>query len=79
MCSKPPEMRCAPTRGVLGRFWSATASPILGMGTAAVVPQHLCVSWVPRLNLLELKTNWTYEHTFSTEFIHMQGTCYMLR
>ena len=49
------------------------------MSMAAVLPQHLCVRWVPELTLLELKTNWTYEHTLRTEFIRMQGTYYMLR
>ena len=30
-----------------------------------------CVSWVPRLTLLDLQTNWTYEHALVMEFIHM--------
>lgn len=79
VCRKPAELRSARTRGVLGRFWSAAASFVLGTGMAAVVPHHLCVSWVPKLTLLELKTNWTYKHTLRTEFIRMQGTYYMLR
>ena len=31
------------------------------------------VSWEPKLTLLGLWTTWTYEHTFRTELIHMQG------
>ena len=30
-----------------------------------------CVSWVPRLILLDLQTNWTYERILRTELIHM--------
>ena len=30
-----------------------------------------CVSWVPRLTLLDLWTNWTYKHAFRTELICM--------
>ena len=30
-----------------------------------------CVSWVPRLTLLDLRTNWTYECILGTELIHM--------
>ena len=30
-----------------------------------------CVSWVPRLTLLDLQTNWTWERTFGMELIHM--------
>ena len=30
-----------------------------------------CVSWVPRLTLLYLRTNWTYEHALRTDLIHM--------
>ena len=33
-----------------------------------------CVSWVPRLTLLDLRTNWTYEHALGTELIRMYGT-----
>ena len=29
-----------------------------------------CVSWVPRLTLLDLGTNWTYKHALRLEFIH---------
>ena len=29
------------------------------------------VSWVPRLTLLDLRTNWTYERTLRTELIRM--------
>ena len=32
-----------------------------------------CVSWVPRLTLLDLQTHWTYECAL-TEFVHIQGT-----
>ena len=35
-----------------------------------------CVSWVPRLTLLDLQTNHTYERTLRTELIHMKGTHY---
>ena len=34
-----------------------------------------CVSWIPRLTLLDLGTNWTDEHAFETELVHMQETC----
>ena len=30
-----------------------------------------CVSWVPRLTLLNLQTNWAYEHTLKTEHAHI--------
>ena len=33
-----------------------------------------CVSWVPRLILLNLGTNWTYEHTLRMELVHMYRT-----
>ena len=28
-----------------------------------------CVSWVPRLTLFDLQTNWTEEHAFGMEFV----------
>ena len=30
-----------------------------------------CVSWVPRLTLLDLRTNWTYKRALQTEFVRM--------
>ena len=30
-----------------------------------------CVSWVPRLTLLDLRTNWTYERTLGKKCVHM--------
>ena len=30
-----------------------------------------CVSWVPRLTLLDLQTTWTYECTLRRELVHM--------
>ena len=30
-----------------------------------------CSSWVPRLTLLDLRTNWTYKHALGTELVHM--------
>ena len=33
-----------------------------------------CVSWVPRLTLLDLGTNWTHRCTLRTEFICIWGT-----
>ena len=30
-----------------------------------------CVSWVPRLTLLDLGTDWTYESALRTELVHM--------
>ena len=30
-----------------------------------------CVSWVPRLTLLDFWTEWTYEHPLQMELIHM--------
>ena len=30
-----------------------------------------CVSWVPRLTLVDLGTNWTYKCTLRTELAHM--------
>ena len=32
------------------------------------------VSCIPRLTSLDLGTNWTYDYTFKTELIRMQGT-----
>ena len=33
-----------------------------------------CVSWVPRLTLLDLWTNWIYKCTLRMELVHMYGT-----
>ena len=33
-----------------------------------------CVSWIPRLTLLDFQTNWTYEHALGMELVHMWGT-----
>ena len=33
-----------------------------------------CFIWVPRVTLLDLRTNWTYKRTLGTELIRMQGT-----
>ena len=33
-----------------------------------------CVSWVPRLTLLDLQTNWTYERTLRMELVCIWGT-----
>ena len=33
-----------------------------------------CVSWVPRLTLLDLQTNWSYECTLGTELDHVYKT-----
>ena len=30
-----------------------------------------CVSWVPRLNLLDLQPNWTYECALGMELVRM--------
>ena len=30
-----------------------------------------CVSWVPRLTLLDLQTDWTYEHALGKELVHI--------
>ena len=30
-----------------------------------------CVSWVPRLTLLNLRTDWTFKHTLGMELIRM--------
>ena len=30
-----------------------------------------CVSWVPRLTLLNLRTDWTYEHALGKELARM--------
>ena len=32
------------------------------------------VSWVPRLTLLDLQTNWTFKHSPEMEHVHMEGT-----
>ena len=32
-----------------------------------------CASWVPRLTLLNLQTNWTYELTLGTELVLYRG------
>ena len=33
-----------------------------------------CVNWVCRLTLLDLRTNWTYEHALGTELVRMYET-----
>ena len=33
-----------------------------------------CVSWVPRLPVLDFWTNWMYEHALGMELIRIQGT-----
>ena len=33
-----------------------------------------CVSWVCRLTLLDLRTNWTYKCALGMELVRMQGT-----
>ena len=33
-----------------------------------------CVRWVSRLTLLDLQTDWTYEHTLRMKLVHMWGT-----
>ena len=39
----------------------------------------ICVSWVSRLTLLDLPTNWTYKLALRTELIRMLGTyCILL-
>ena len=39
-----------------------------------------CVSCVPRLTLLDLQTNWTYERALGAELVRMLGTyCICLR
>ena len=30
-----------------------------------------CVSWVPRLILLDFQTNWTYKRALRMELVHM--------
>ena len=30
-----------------------------------------CISWVPRLTLLDLQTDLTYEYVLGTELVHM--------
>ena len=44
------------------------------------VPYYIAnyVSWVPRVTLLDLRTNWTYEHALGMEPVHMQGTYYII-
>ena len=37
-----------------------------------------CVSWVSRLTLLDLQTNWTYKGTLRTECVHKEGTYYTM-
>ena len=37
----------------------------------------ICVSWVPRLTLLDLWINETFEHAFRTELVHMPGTYFI--
>ena len=29
------------------------------------------VNWIPRLILLDLQTNWTYEHALGTQLVHI--------
>ena len=29
--------------------------------------QYYCVNWISRLTLLDIRTNWTHEHTLRTE------------
>ena len=40
----------------------------------SITVQHCiadCVSWVPRLTLLDLRTNWTNELALGIELVHM--------
>ena len=37
-----------------------------------------CAGWVPRLTVLDLRSNWTYEFAFGTELIHTEWTYYIL-
>ena len=37
----------------------------------------ICVSWVPRLTLLDLWINETFEHALRTELVHMPGTYFI--
>ena len=39
---------------------------------------HNRASWVPRLTLLDLQVNWTYEHALRMELVRMEGTCCIL-
>ena len=36
-----------------------------------------CVSWVPKITLLDLRTNWTYKCGLRTELIHMLTHSYV--
>ena len=33
-----------------------------------------CVSWLPRLTLLDLQTNWTHKRALGTELVQVYGT-----
>ena len=33
-----------------------------------------CISWGPSLTLLDLRTDWTYEHALRTELVRIYGT-----
>ena len=39
-----------------------------------ITVQYYIADWVPRLTLLDLWTNWTYEHALGMELVRMQGT-----
>ena len=48
--------------------WQATVHGVAKRGFHLSITY--CVSWVPRLTLLAIQTNWTYKCALRTELVH---------
>ena len=62
-------MDCSPPGSSVDGIFQARVPPLPS-------PYYIanCVSWISRLTLLDLRTNWTYKHFLRRELILMQGT-----
>ena len=84
---QPPHASSCPASLYFSRY-SAVRSKVFSVFFVLVFMHHLCekydnlrhccmadgASWVPRLTLLNLRTNWTYKHAPGMEFVCMWGT-----
>ena len=55
-----------------GGAWQATFHGVTKRGFHFSMAD--CVSWVSRLTLLAIQTNWTYKRALRTELVHTKGT-----